>query len=131
MISYGNCFGYSVKISNFAQYVCIDSYRNFAYDNSYSYISEELHITNIVFCYLCCCKPCIFYYAIESSSHFDFTVPMQSAFYDGKSRTHGNRGECTELGTTCVSLYPCPYWDRDNLHGIVGIFLSETGGVMR
>ena len=56
---------------------------------------------------------------------------MQSAFYDGKSRTHGNRGECTELGTACVSLYPCPYWDRVNLHGIVGIFLSETGGVTR
>ena len=54
---------------------------------------------------------------------------MQSAFYDGKSRMHENRGECTELGTTCVYLYPCSYWDRDNLHGTVNIFLSETRGI--
>ena len=54
---------------------------------------------------------------------------MQSAFYDGKSRMHENRGECTELGATCVYLYPCPYWDRDNLHGTVNIFLSETRGI--
>lgn len=61
----------------------------------------------------------------------DFIVPMQPAFYNGKSRTHGNGGECAELGTASISLYPFSYWDGNCVHGIVGIYLSETGGVMR
>ena len=84
-----------------------------------------------MFCYLCSCQFCIFCYAVESSSPIDFIVSMQSAFYNGKSRTHGNGGECAELGTASISLYPFSYWDGNSVHGIVGIYLSETGGVMR
>ena len=94
-------------------------------------VAEKFHIADTMFCYLCSCQFCIFCYAVESSSSIDFIVSMQSAFYNGKSRTHGNGGECAELGTASISLYPFSYWDGNCVHGIVGIYLSETGGVMR
>ena len=126
-----DCFGHSDKTGYFVRYVRIDSDCLFAYDSSRCGISEKPHFTDFVFCYLCSYQFCFFCYDVENSSPISFVVPLQSALFNCTSRTYGNRRECGKLGAACIPQYTCSYWDRDCLHSIVGIYLSETGGLMR
>ena len=126
-----DCFGHSDKTGYFVRYVRIDSDCLFAYDSSRCGISEKPHFTDFVFCYLCSYQFCFFCYDGENSSPISFVVPLQSALFNCTSRTYGNRRECGKLGAACIPQYTCSYWDRDCLHSIVGIYLSETGGLMR